>query len=338
MSAQTTEQIAAQTTEQPRRLARLSRRLLTPQLILVVVFAVLCLAFTIVDATSFASTANWRNILLDVSVLTILAVGATLILAMGDFDLSIGSVLVFSGVVSAQVMNALGDGVGSILTGLLLALLAGAVCGAISGLFVARFKIPSIIVTLGMLGIAQGAALVLTNGIDVRSVPRGLVMTVGNGNAFGTFPWLAVIAGVVAIIVGLVLNFTVFGRNTIAIGSNQEALRRAGTNIVAHKIQVFALAGLLYGLAGFLSLARFSTTTIAGHGGDMLDAYTAVILGGNSPFGGMGSVFGSVIGVFIPVVLRNGFVIAEVQPFWQQIVVGVILIAAVYLHRSRRRG
>jgi len=330
--------MSQQTAPAPGRMARFARRIATPQLILLGVFLVLCLAFTLVDNQAFASIANWRNILLDVSVLTILAVGATLILAMGDFDVSIGAVLVFSGVISAQVMNALGDGVGSVLIGFALGLIAGGVCGAISGLFVARFKIPSIIVTLGMLGVAQGAALVITNGVDVRSVPRGLVMTVGNGNVIGTLPWLAVIAGVVAVITGLVLHFTVFGRNTIAMGSNAEALRRAGTNIIAHKIQVFALAGALYGLAGFLSLARFSTTTLAGHGGDMLDAYTAAILGGNSPFGGTGSIFGSVIGVFIPVILRNGFVIAEVQPFWQQIVVGVILIVAVFLHRARRKN
>lgn len=330
--------MSSQKTARKSREPGIMRRLRTPQIVLLGVFVLLCAAFTLIDGASFATPANWRNILLDVSVLTVLAVGATLILAMGDFDLSIGSVLVFSGVVSAQVMLALGDGVFSILTGLVCALLAGGACGAFSGLFVARLRIPSIIVTLGMLGIAQGAALILTNGVDVRSVPRALVMNVGNGNAFGMVPWLVVIAGAVALLIGLVLHFTLFGRNTIAIGSNQEALRRAGTNVVRHKVLVFALAGTLYGLAGYLSLARFSTTTIAGHGGAMLDAYTAVILGGNSPFGGMGSIFGSVIGVFIPMVLRNGFVILEIQPFWQQVVVGVILIAAVYLHRARRRN
>lgn len=311
-------------------------RFASPQLVLFGVLTVLCLVFSLANAGAFATAPNWRNILLDVSVLTVLAVGATLIMAMGDFDLSIGSVLVLSGVVSALVMNSLGDGAESIFIGLVVALLVGALCGVISGTLVAKFNIPSIIVTLGALGIAQGAALLLTNGVDVRSVPRWLVMNVGNGNVFGSIPWLAVIAAVAALIVGLVLKYTVFGRNTIAIGSNLEALRRAGVNVVRQKVLVFSLASALYGLAGYLSLSRFSTTTIAGHGNDMLDAYTAVILGGNSPFGGAGSVVGSVIGVFIPVILRNGFVITGIQPFWQQIVVGTILIVAVYLHRARR--
>lgn len=313
-------------------------RLWSPQMLLLGVLVLLCAVFTAADAESFANAMNWRNILLDVSVLTVLAVGATLILAMADFDLSIGSVLVLSGVVSALTMSALGDSAGSLLLGLVVGVLTGAACGAASGIVVARFGVPSIIVTLGMLGVAQGIALLLTNGVDVRNVPRSLVMGLGNGNAFSNIPWLAVIAAVIAIVIGMMLRHTVFGRNTIAIGSSLEALRRSGTSVVAQKIAVFALAGALYGLAGYLSLARFSTTTIAGHGSDMLDAYTAVILGGNSPFGGMGSVLGSVIGVFIPVVLRNGFVIVDVQPFWQQIVVGTILVAAVYLHRARRRG
>jgi ribose transport system permease protein len=145
-----------------------------------------------------------------------------------------------------------------------------------------------------------------------------------------------IIAAVVALIGAIVLAQTRFGRYTYAIGSNEEAVRRSGVNVDRHLIKVYALAGMLAGLAGFLSLARFGTTTIGGHSTDNLDAIAAIVIGGTSLFGGVGTIVGTVIGVFIPAVLRNGFVIVGVQPFWQQVAVGAVLIAAVYFDQVRR--
>ena len=136
----------------------------------------------------------------------------------------------------------------------------------------------------------------------------------------------------------IVLAATRFGRYTYAIGSNEEAARRAGVNVDRHLIKVYALAGTLAGLAGFLSLARFGTTTIGGHATDNLQAIAAVVIGGTSLFGGIGTILGTVFGVFIPAVLQNGFVIVGVQPFWQQVAVGAVLIVAVYLDQLRRRS
>jgi ribose transport system permease protein len=146
-----------------------------------------------------------------------------------------------------------------------------------------------------------------------------------------------VIAVGVAIVFGVVLAATRFGRHTYAIGSNEEAARRAGINVDRHLIAVYGIAGLLAGLAGYMSLARFSTTTISGHSTDNLQAIAAVVLGGTSLFGGIGTVLGSVVGGFIPVVLENGFVITGVEPFWRDVAVGAVLIAAVYLDQLRRR-
>ena len=133
------------------------------------------------------------------------------------------------------------------------------------------------------------------------------------------------------------LRLTRFGGYTYAVGSNIDAPLRAGIAVDRHLIKVYALAGGLSGLAGFVNLARFSTTTVAGHATDNLNAIAAVVIGGTSLFGGIGTIGGTVVGVFIPAVLSNGFVITGVSPFWQQVAVGAVLILAVYLDQLRRR-
>ena len=183
---------------------------------------------------------------------------------------------------------------------------------------------------------ALGSALLITGGVDQRDVPFRLIDTIGSGRAFGEIPYLVLIAAAVALVFGIILAATRFGRYTYAIGSNEEAVRRSGVNVDAHLIKVYAIGGTLAGLAGFMSLARFGTTTIGGHSTDNLDAIAAVVIGGTSLFGGIGTIVGTVVGVFIPSVLRNGFVIVGVQPFWQQVAVGAVLIVAVYLDQLRR--
>jgi ribose transport system permease protein len=211
--------------------------------------------------------------------------------------------------------------------------------GLINGFLVAKAKIPAFIVTLGTLGMSLGAALVISGGVDEREVPFKLITTIGTGRAFNNqVPWLVLIAFAVAIVFGIILAATRFGRYTYAVGSNEEAARRAGVPVDGHLIKVYALAGTLAGLAGFLSLARFSTTTIGGHDTDNLQSIAAVVIGGTSLFGGIGTMLGTVFGVFIPAVLQNGFVIVGVNPFWQNIAVGAVLIGAVYLDQLRRRS
>jgi ribose transport system permease protein len=263
----------------------------------------------------------------------------TYVIITAGIDLSIGAVLVFSGVVCAKVMNSVGgNGWGTILIGLVAALAAGLAWGVLNGFLVAKAKIPALIVTLGTLGMSLGAALLITGGVDERSVPTKLIDTIGTGRLFNQVPWLVIIAFAVAIVFGVVLASTRFGRNTYAIGSNEEAARRAGVAVDRHLIKIYALSGVLAGLAGFMNVARFATTTIGGHNTDNLQAIAAVVIGGTSLFGGIGTVLGSVFGVFIPAVLQNGFVIIGVQPFWQQVAVGAVLIGAVYLDQLRRRS
>jgi ribose transport system permease protein len=314
------------------------QRLVTGQstaiaLILVGLIAV----FSFLKPEEFLDVNNARNIATDAAVLLVLAVGLTFVIITAGIDLSVGAVLVFSGVVAAKLMNEIGgDNWGVILAGLGVALASGLGWGLLNGFLVAKAKIPAFIVTLGTLGMALGSALLITGGVDQRDVPFKLIDTVGSGRAFDEIPYLVLIAAVVALVFGVILAMTRFGRYTYAIGSNEEAVRRAGVNVDAHLVKVYAIGGTLAGLAGFMSLARFGTTTIGGHSTDNLDAISAVVIGGTSLFGGIGTIVGTVVGVFIPAVLRNGFVIVGVQPFWQQVAVGAVLIVAVYLDQLRR--
>jgi ribose transport system permease protein len=293
--------------------------------------------FSILSFEEFFAVSNGRNIATDASVLLVLAVGLTFIIVTAGIDLSVGAVLVFSGVIAAKLMNELGgESTGVLLAGLAAALASGCAWGVLNGFLIAKAKIPSFIVTLGTLGMALGSALLITKGVDERNVPFKLIETVGSGRLFDQIPWLVVIAAAVALVFGIVLAQTRFGRYTYAIGSNMEGARRSGVNVDRHLIKVYAIGGTLSGLAGYMSLARFGTTSISGHSTDNLNAIAAVVIGGTSLFGGVGTILGTVFGVFIPVVLQNGFVIVGIQPFWQQVAVGAVLIGAVYLDQLRR--
>jgi len=293
--------------------------------------------FSFLHPATFASGFNVRNIFLDASVLLILAVGTTYIMIAGGFDLSIGSVLVFSGVAAAQVMLAAGstDSLGTVALGFVVALLCGTAWGLFNGFCITRLRVSALISTLGTMGAALGGAYLLSNGSDIRTVPNALI-ALGHGSVGGV-PWLVVVTAVVALVGGVVLHMTRFGRHTFLVGSNPEASRRAGVNVSGHLLRLYALSGLLAGFAAMLSLGRFSTTTLEGHANDPLEAITAVVLGGTALTGGRGSVIGTVVGVFIPAVLANGFIIMGIQPFWQMVVIGFVVIAAVYADQIKRQ-
>jgi ribose transport system permease protein len=246
-------------------------------------------------------------------------------------------VLVFAGVAAAKAMEALGtDTVSTVVIGTGVALIAGLAWGVFNGFCIARLKVSALITTLGSMGSALGLAYLITSGNDVRTVPTALI-ALGTGS-IGGVPWLVVIAALFTVVGMIVLHLTRYGRHTYLVGSNPEASRRAGINVPRHLLSLYALSGVLAGIAAMLSLGRFSTTTLEGHGTDPLDAITAVVLGGTSLYGGRGTIIGTVIGVFIPAVLANGFIIMGVQPFWQMVVVGFVVIAAVYADQLKRQS
>lgn len=291
------------------------------------VLVALLAAFSVARPLSFPTAFNLLNLVSDAAILLLLATGMTYVIITAGIDLSVGGVLVFSAVVAAKT--------GSVPLGAAAAILTGLAWGLLNGVLIARGRIPALIVTLGTLGMSLGGALLLTGGVDLRS-PGELSLTLGLARWLGV-PLIVWVCAAITVVLGGILAFTRFGRHTYAIGSNAEAARRGGVAVTGHLIRVYGLAGLLAGLAGYLSLAKYGITGVSAHSTDNLQAIAAVVIGGTSLFGGVGTVAGTVIGVFIPAVLQNGFQILGVRPFWQQVVVGAVLIAAVYVDQRQRR-
>jgi ribose transport system permease protein len=318
------------------RLGRLRNIFNSQSAALFLVLVALAVFFSVLRPNAFPTIANVMNMATNASILLVLAVGSTFVILTGGIDLSINGVLVFSGVVAGMAMVAVGgDNPGVLLVGLLCGVAAGTAWGVMNGFLVAKARIPPLIVTLGTMGMSLGLALVLTRGVDISDVPESLVLTVGSGR-LGGIPILVMITAVIFIVGALVVTFTRFGRYTYAVGSSPEACRRASIDVSAHLIKVYMLAGMLSGLAGYLSLARFATTTLSGHLTDNLQVIAGVVIGGTSLFGGSGGMMGTLIGIIIPVLLLDGFVVLGLPPFWQQVAVGAVLIGAVYFDQLRR--
>ena len=319
------------------RLGRLRNIFNSQSAALFLVLVVLAVFFSVLRPNAFPTIANVMNMATNASILLVLAVGSTFVILTGGIDLSTNGVLVFSGVVAGMAMVAVGgDNPGVLLVGLLCGVAAGTAWGVMNGFLVAKARIPPLIVTLGTMGMSLGLALVLTRGVDISDVPESLVLTVGSGR-WGGIPILVMITAVIFIVGTLVVTFTRFGRYTYAVGSSPEACRRASIDVSAHLIKVYMLAGMLSGLAGYLSLARFATTTLSGHLTDNLQVIAGVVIGGTSLFGGSGGMMGTLIGIIIPVLLLDGFVVLGLPPFWQQVAVGAVLIGAVYFDQLRRK-
>lgn len=318
--------------------------------ILVVLIALIAF-FSIWQGDKFFAESNFRQIALNASQLMLLSIGATFVIITAGIDLSVSAVLVFSAVVGAQVMVNLSgtpeqvrnfehptQNVG-IPVGLAVAVLCGLGWGLVNGLTITKLHLPPFIVTLGTLGMSLGLAQIYSGGSSVPYVPQAVQTEIGSRKILGGhLPVLVLVTLIVVIWAAIALSFTRFGRYTFAIGSNAAAARRAGINVDRHLIKVYAISGLLAGLAGAMDIARFATASSATHSTDNLNAISAVVIGGTSLFGGMGSIIGSVIGAFIPAVLRTGLVIGGIDPFWQQVAIGAILILAVYIDQRRRKA
>ena len=308
----------------------------------------LLVAFTLLTPSgTFLSVTNFKNMALDTSEIVVLAAGMTFVIIAAGIDLSIGSVVVFASVGFAEVMTHIAGTAGTfageahrlplaITIGVLTSLGCGLFWGTFNGYLIGYRGIPAFVVTLGTLGIALGLAQVITGGVNLAGVPIGLQTTLGSGEIFG-IPWLVILAAGVVAILWVVLAQTRYGLRTYALGASEEATARAGINVRQHTLTIYMLMGLLAGVVGVMDVSRFATASIAAHTQDNLAAIAAVVIGGTSLFGGKGRMSGTVIGAFIPAVLRNGFILMGVQPFWQNVAVGAVLILAVYIDQVRRR-
>jgi len=327
----------------------LRRLISSPVVVTFLALVVIMIVFSVLAPGSFATTSNIVQLAQNVAILTVVSVGTTFVIITAGVDLSIPSGIVLGEVFAVKALAMMDAGNGTtavdvtaetttarfVVVALLASLTAGLVLGLINGFAVGYMGIPPLLATLGTLGAGLGVALLLQNGVNTASYALN---PVASGQVIPGLPNLILVGLVVVALGAVLLHLSVFGRHTYAIGSNAEAARRVGIKVERHLLLVYALGGLSSGLAGFLSVAYFSTTSVAGHSTDNLLAITAVALGGTSLFGGVGTVIGSVIGVWIPAVLTNGFVIVGVQPYWQMVAIGFVLIIAVYLDQLRRRA
>ena len=306
------------------------------------VFAALIImmaVFTVKEPGKFLTISDLSLNAQTAAPLLLMSIGETFVIITAGIDLSVGFVLVLCGVVAGEYYQSNGGpnaGVGTIWIGVLIALATGAAFGGLQGVAVAKLKIPPLIATLMGLGVAEGLSELITGGHDLSTVPNTLISSIGTGS-FAGVQWLIIISFLATLLFGLVLAFTRFGEYTYAIGSNPEAALRAGINVDWHLIKVYALSGLLSGVAGIVNLAYFGTTTISAHPLDNLVVITGVVIGGASLFGGRGSILGTFIGIFIPELLATGLNIVGVNQYWQDILTGLVLGAAVYLDQIRLR-
>ncbi len=295
--------------------------------------AILLLMWFIISRLSpyFLTVDNVLQITLQAAVMAMIAAGETFVILSGGIDLSVGAIFALSAMVSGLTMQA-----GLPFPVILAAgLLTGAACGLLNGLGVSKLKLPPFIVTLGMMSILRGFALLINNGIPIFGLVPGFD-TLGQGRVFGTIPVPTLIVLVVYAICWFVLRQTPFGRFTYAIGSNPEAARLAGVRINRQIVGIYALSGVLAALAGLTEASRLSSMQPAGGTGLELDAIGAVVIGGTSLFGGEGNILASLIGALLIATIRNGLNILGIPAFWQYVVTGLIIILAVSLDRLRR--
>jgi ribose transport system permease protein len=287
----------------------------------------------------FFSPQNLSSIMSSAALMLILASGMTVLIVAGQLDLSIGSQLVLSAVLGAQVMFMLaGQPIAIVLiAGVLTSLAVGIAYGFLNGFLTTRLKIPSFIVTLATLGIGLGIAQLLTSagGATSKQAPEALV-NFGLSRVFG-IPSIVLVSLAVVVVVGLVLKYTKFGVHCYAVGSNADAARRSGVNVTRVVIGGFMLMGAMSAIAGLIDISRFSAVSVGTHGSDALTAIAGVIIGGASLYGGRGNMLGTFIGTLIPVVLLQGFVILAVNPYLQNVAIGLVLLLAVAIEQRDRK-
>lgn len=297
------------------------------------------LVFFSLASDKFLQMSNVIGILQATSVNGVLAVAATLVIITGGIDLSLGTLMTFCAVIAGVVLTYWGM---PLPLGILAALAAGALCGMTSGTLIAKMKIPPFIATLGMMLILKGMSLVIsgTKPIYFNDTPSFPEISTGSliGDVFPALPLPngVLILFVLALAVSYILNRTVLGRYTFALGSNEEAARLSGVNTDFWKITVYSLSGAICGLAGLIIASRLNSAQPALGQGYELDAIAAVVIGGTSLAGGRGSVLGTIIGALIMSVLLNGLRILSVAQEWQTVVTGLIIIVAVYADMMRR--
>lgn len=297
-----------------------------------VIGLIVLVAVLAVMSEDFLNPTNLLNVGVQAAVIAILALGATFVIVTAGIDLSVGSVAALSAIVLGVMSAEFGL---PWPLALLMALATGIVCGLASAGLIAYGKLPPFIATLAMLGIARGLALVVSDGSPI-AMPDAIASLGGNIGAYLPIPLLIMLG--MGALAAVVLSRTYSGRAMYAIGGNEEAARLSGIRVTRQKFVAYALSGGFAAVGGIVLASRLASAQPQAGAGYELDAIAAVVIGGASLSGGKGTAFGTLIGAFILAVLRNGLNLLSVSAFWQQVVIGVVIILAVLLDTLRRKA
>jgi ribose transport system permease protein len=319
----------------------MNKELLKKSQSLIALFA-LCLVISLLS-DKFLTSNNLWNVLRQISVNVCISVGMTLVVLMAGIDLSVGSVLAFSSAVCAGLLKngmsvpSLDLFIGfTVLGGILASLLIGLLLGLFNGWAITRFSLPPFVATLAMLTMARGATMLYTQGIPISNLGSSFEY-IGSGWFLG-IPVPVWISLIVVSIVVFITKKTAFGRYIYAIGGNEKAAFLSGINIANIKLAVYGIAGMLAAMGGILVTSRLNSAQPNAGASYELDSIAAVVIGGTSLSGGLGTVTGTVIGATIIGVLNNGLVLLNVSPFWQQVVKGLVILLAVIIDKKSKKA
>jgi len=290
---------------------------------------VLSVIFTIMNP-NFIKINNLTNVIRQMSVLSIAAVGVTLCMLVGGIDLSVGSIMAFVSVVSATYIVRIG-----IIPGIIIGLVVGSIFGLLQGSIIAKWSIPAFIVTLGGQTFFRGATFIYSNGLSVSGLPKSFYW-IGNGNVFGV-----PVPGLIALFIYLFFHFfltrTKTGRYVYAIGGNEDAARLSGIKIFKYKVIVHTICGLLSAISGIVLTSRVFSGQPTLAESYALDCIAACVIGGTSFRGGEGSMVGTILGVLTISIIRNGLNLIRVSSFVQMMVIGAIIVIAVIIDSTGKK-
>jgi ribose transport system permease protein len=286
------------------------------------------------------NTYNLQSITIFAAVPLILGLGQTFVIISAGIDLSLGFVMGLASVVAAHSANYAAAQLGlpapaAMLCGICAGILIAFIPGLVNGWLIAQLRVPPFIGTLGMYGVARGAAYLFGGGMTV-AISNEWYSTIGNARPYG-IPVLVMIAVVACIVMHYLLSQTRFGQHTYAMGASQAAASRAGINIKRLTMKIYLLSAVMAGLAGTLYTGRFSAGAPQAGEPLLLDSIAAVVIGGASLFGGSGTIWGTVAGALVIAVIQYGLVFIDVEPFWQFIAVGTVIIISVLVDQAQRR-
>lgn len=290
-------------------------------------FIFCCVVFSLIT-NNFLSSTNWLNIVRQSAPLLIVATAMTLVITTGGIDLSVGSTLALVGALSAIALNYWGLPWPVVLVG---GLVLGGLVGAINGFFIAYEGIPAFIVTLAMLAVVRGVALLITQGYSIPIPEDSLFAFMGRAWVIGI--QMPALIAIIALAVGhIVLNHMRFGRYVTAIGANAEGARRSGINTKAVTLRVYVISGMAAALAGMIITARLGSGSSNQGEGFELQVIAAVVLGSTSLFGGFGTIIGTLLGAMSIAIIQNGLILSHISPFYTQIATGTIILLAIWLN------